>query len=259
MMEEDKESSTAQTESEEVAEDEVQGGDEAKEEPAANGGEDGESEAKAEPKTKQSKALNAKFARERREREARAKAEKEAKEAERRAYVKGQLDTLKTNPYTDEPITDELDLEQYKLMAELDSQGKDPIRSFAKAWAEKERAEASRKAEAAKAETSKREEESKRARDEVDELIKAHPGLDTSALAKDEAFQEYASGKYGRWTLREIYESFQAMPKGRDAQEAPRKTRSSPSSLPGGSNEPKSVASMSDEEWLSYRQEKYGH
>ncbi len=257
MMEEEERENGA---SDQVSADEVAEGaapEDGKEtgEPAAKAGDDGDS-GETQPKRQQSKAMNAKFAAERREREARAKAEREAREAERKAYVKGQLDTLRTNPYTDEPISDEIDLEQYKLMRELDEAGKDPVRGFAKAWAERTRSEEAKKADAEKESQAKSKADADRAKAEVDDLLSAYPGTDTAALAKDEGFQRFASGKYGRWTLTEIYEAYKAKDGG---QAGNRARRSSPSSLPGGTNEPKSLKDMTDDEFLAYRMEKYGH
>lgn len=254
MQEEEKNNGAAETESEEVGEEEVKDEEKAESEPSANEGDDGKEDGKSEKKT-QSKSVNARFAQERREREAqaKAKAEKEAREAERRAYVKGQVDTLKTNPYTGDPITDEMDLEQYKVMKELDEKGDDPLKGFAKAWADRTRSEMSKREQA----QAKKDEEAKQAQKEVDDLVAAYPGLDVPALVKDDAFQKFASGKYGRWTLTEIYETYKAKD-GRQAESKPR-SKSSPSSMAGGTSEPKSINDMTDDEFLRYRSEKYGY
>lgn len=254
MQEEEKENGAAETESEEVGEKEVKDEEKAESEPSANEGDDGKEDGKSEKKA-QSKSVNARFAQERREREAqaKAKAEKEAREAERRAYVKGQVDTLKTNPYTGDPITDETDLEQYKVMKELDEKGDDPLKGFAKAWADRTRSEMSKREQA----QAKKAEEAKQAQKEVDDLVAAYPGLDVPALVKDDAFQKFASGKYGRWTLTEIYETYKAKD-GRQAESKPR-AKSSPSSMAGGTSEPKSINDMTDDEFLRYRSEKYGY
>lgn len=254
MQEEEKENGAAETESEEVGEEEVKDEEKAESEPSANEGDDGKEDGKSEKKA-QSKSVNARFAQERREREAqaKAKAEKEAREAERRAYVKGQVDTLKTNPYTGDPITDETDLEQYKVMKELDEKGDDPLKGFAKAWADRTRSEMSKREQA----QAKKVEEAKQAQKEVDDLVAAYPGLDVPALVKDDAFQKFASGKYGRWTLTEIYETYKAKD-GRQAESKPR-AKSSPSSMAGGTSELKSINDMTDDEFLRYRSEKYGY
>lgn len=254
MQEEEKENGAAETESEEVGEEEVKDEEKAESEPSANEGDDGKEDGKSEKKA-QSKSVNARFAQERREREAqaKAKAEKEAREAERRAYVKGQVDTLKTNPYTGDPITDETDLEQYKVMKEIDEKGDDPLKGFAKAWADRTRSEMSKREQA----QAKKAEEAKQAQKEVDDLVAAYPGLDVPALVKDDAFQKFASGKYGRWTLTEIYETYKAKD-GRQAESKPR-AKSSPSSMAGGTSEPKSINDMTDDEFLRYRSEKYGY
>lgn len=254
MQEEEKENGATETESEEVDEEEVKDETEEESKPSANEGEDGKEDEKAEKKT-QSKSMNAKFAQERREREAqaKAKAEKEVKEAERRAYVRGQVDTLKTNPYTGDPITDETDLEQYKLMKKLDDDGIDPLKGFAKAWADKTRSEM----QAQKDEQTKEAEKAKQVQKEVDDLSAAHPDLNVPALAKDEAFQKFARGKYGRWTLTEIYDAYKAG-EAKQAESKPR-AKSSPSSMAGGTSEPKSISDMTDEEFLRYRTEKYGY
>lgn len=255
MEEEEKQNGAEHVSADEVAEEGASEEGKEKAEPAGNGADDGGADG-TQPKKAQSKAMNAKFAAERREREARAKAEREAKEAERKAYVKGQLDTLKANPYTDEPISDEIDLEQYKLMRELDEAGKDPIKGFAKAWAERTRSEMAKKADAERESQAKSKAEADKAKAEVDDLVRAYPEVDTAALAKDDGFQKFAGGKFGRWTLTEIYEAYKAKD-GRQAESKPK--RSSPSSLPGGTNEPKSLKDMTDDEFLAYRMEKYGH
>lgn len=254
MQEEEKNNGAAETESEEVGEEEVKDEEKAESEPSANEGDDGKEDGKSEKKA-QSKSVNARFAQERREREAqaKAKAEKEAREAERRAYVRGQVDTLKTNPYTGDPITDETDLEQYKLMKKLDDDGLDPLKGFAKAWADKTRSEM----QAQKDEQAKKAEEAKKAKQEVDDLSAAYPGLDVQALGKDDAFQKFARGKYGRWTLTEIYDAYKAG-EAKQAESKPR-AKSSPSSMAGGTSEPKSINDMTDDEFLRYRSEKYGY
>lgn len=256
MEEEEKENGASdQVSADEVAEGAASENGAKEAEPAGEAADDGKADG-AQSKKPQSKAMNARFAAERREREARAKAEREAKEAERKAYVKGQLDSLKTNPYTDEPISDEIDLEQYKVMRSLDEAGKDPIRGFAKAWAERTRSESAKRAEAERESKAKEAEMAGKAAKDVDDLVKAYPSVDTAALAKDESFQRFASGKYGRWTLTEIYEAYKGG-KGGQAESKPK--RSSPSSLPGGTNEPKSISDMTDEEFLEFRRGKYGH
>ena len=103
----------------------------------------------------------------------------------------------------------------------------------------------------------KKAEEAKQAQKEVDDLVTAYPGLDVPALVKDDAFQKFASGKYGRWTLTEIYETYKAKD-GRQAESKPR-AKSSPSSMAGGTSEPKSINDMTDDEFLRYRSEKYGY
>lgn len=251
-----------------VSESEVGGGvDESGEKPLSEGGaaaeegDDAEPKGKETEKPKQSKAENAEFARRRREAEARAKAEKEAKEREEREkeYRKGKIDALKTNPYTGDAIEDDFDLEQYELMKELDDEGKDPVRSYPKAYADKikaERLESERKSKES-AEASARMQ--KGIDGEVDELRRSYPDLDTAELARNPNFQKFANGKYGRWTLKEIYEGYleEGLRQARIAK-ADRKA-STPSSASKGVKASKSFADMSDEEFLAYRKERFGH
>lgn len=234
----------------EVKETEIEGGT------PAEAGEDGTPEAS---RKKQSKATNAEFARRRREQEARAKAEKEAKETERKAYLQGQIDATKVNPYTDEPIKDQLDFEQYAIMKELDERGLDPIKGFAKALAEKERSDRAKRDEEEKAAKAKEHEEMRKAQSEVDELTKAYPGIDTSELAKDPGFQEYAENKYGRWTLKEIYEGWIEEDYKAKRQARGAKVSAMPTSTPQGASRRKSFSDMTDEEFIAYQRERFGH
>jgi len=68
----------------------------------------------------------------RKEQERRAKElAEEKKKAEREAYLKGIKMALgDRNPYTDKPIIDEEDLEEYEIMKKLDEQGKDPVEDY---------------------------------------------------------------------------------------------------------------------------------
>lgn len=176
---------------------------------------------KKEPESKEGQAEDeekqrrAEFAKRRREREAAEKAQREREEREaqirKEAAEQEALGLITKNPYTGKPIKDAKDLEVYKIQKAIDDRGGDPIADLPDEIAERNRkAEAEQKKaveDAQKAETS--------LNAEIDELRKAHPGVNTAKLADDPDFMEIASEKQGRWSLLEIYEEYQRRMQGK--------------------------------------------
>lgn len=233
---------------------------------------DGSDESNGSKTTKSEEELEkekrAEFARKRREREAAEKEERERKEREERikreAATQAELGMIKENPWTKKPIKDEKDLEIYKIMKELDDQGKDPLEDLPEALAERAR---------------KREEESKKAVDdekkvadelkkEIDDLRKKYPKVNTRELADDPLYNEIAEEKGGRWTVTEIYEEYlkRKGTKKPDADEdeqhrieeiakGNKQTSSNGGSAGKGGQKP--VSEMTPEEFRAYYKQKY--
>lgn len=166
------------------------------------GGGNGQTEHK-EPKREQSVEERARQAEARRKREAK---EREAKEREiaDKAYLKGQLDSTKVNPYTNKPVADEYDLKVLRVQRQIDEEGGDPITDLPAKLAELERAEARKKAESAKKEA----DGEKAIADDIGDFRKKHPDVDAKVLLSDGRFASYSRGKLGSESLSDIYEEF---------------------------------------------------
>ena len=218
------------------------------------------------------KVKNAEQAKKRREREAREKAEREererlAREAKIReeATLNAKLGMLKTNPYTDEPIVDEEDLKIYEIQKELDDEGKDPVADLPKRLAEVNRKKARELAEQTKKNTEEAENRRKRIGEEITELRSKYPNVNTAELAKDELFREVSQGRFGRWTLTEIYELYldkkaerAEKVKEEKAKAKAEKMSKTPSSQNRSVSSPDvNIDEMSDEEFLEYYNKKY--
>lgn len=251
--EEDPNNQNHQPDPNQVKEDEVEEEDE-------NGGK------KDSKPTKQSQSDNAKYAQQRREAEAKAKADKEAREkelqrAKEEGIRQGKIEALRTNPYTEQPIEDDYDLEVYEIQKELDKQGKDPTKDLPrelarrrreKAKADKEKSEAEKKSKQ-EAELKKKEQLS-RMKQEIQEAEKKYGLSDeemSALLDENTDFGKKVKEKQGRWTLEEIFEAYYK-PK------SDKKERSTPSATQGGSKVEKSVKDMNEDEFIAHMTEKYG-
>jgi hypothetical protein len=184
----------------------------------------------------------------RREREAKEKAIR--KRIEQESYRKGIVDAVGgVNPYTNEEIKDEADVDEYLLMRKLEKQGKDPIEDYASAVKGEKRA----KAQEAEAE--------KNRKAEVAEFAERFPDVDMTALLQDPRFGKFAGKRVQNETLANVYADYLEFTQG-EAAEIERKAavkakavemkrRASPGSLQGnGTNTPrKSYADMSDAEF----------
>lgn len=182
--------------------------------------------------------------------------EREAKEAairkriEQESYRKGIVDAVGgVNPYTNEEIKDEADVDEYLLMKKLDKEGKDPISDYASAVKGEQRA----KAEKAQADKNRKE--------EVAEFAKRYPSVDIAALLQDPRFGKFAGKRVQHESLANVYADYLEFTEGEaevierkaavKAKQAEMKRRTSPGSLQGnGTNTPrKSYADMSDAEF----------
>ena len=154
-----------------------------------------------EPRKEQSKAERAMHAQKRREAEQRAK---EIEEAKHQAKMEGLKEGLGgKNPYTDSPIEDEIDLQTYLTMKEIEKSGGDPVMDFAKYAAAKRREEA-------KAAAEKSRQKDWYAADRED-FRKAHPEITDEVMEEllhDEAFSAFADKMVGKVPLKDIYDSY---------------------------------------------------
>lgn len=147
---------------------------------------------KAEEKTRQ-KEINAENARRRRE---------AARQAELRAERERTIiDVLGgINPYTNEPMKDSADVEEYLTMKDIEREGLDPVADFAR-WKKKQDRD--------KAERLKTQEDEKEwYRTDRENFQKAYPGVNISKLADDGQFASFAAGKVGKIPLAELYRDF---------------------------------------------------
>ncbi len=167
----------------------------------------GEAEPKkqpAAPRKEQSKTERAMHAQKRREAEQRAK---ELEDIKRQAKMEGLKEGLGgKNPYTDTPIEDDIDMQTYLTMKEIEKTGGDPVMDFARFSADKRREEAKAAAEKAK-------ETDWYAADRA-EFRKAHPEVTDEALnelLQNETFSAFADKMVGKVPLKDIYDSFNTM------------------------------------------------
>lgn len=166
------------------------------EESSGEGKENKPIEPKDEPKA-QTKEQNSENARRRREAERQA----ELKRVEAETREKAIIEVLNgKNPFTNEPMKDRADVEEYLLMKEIEKNGGDPVSDFSKYQKEKER----KKAEVAAKETEEKEWYEK----DLQNFSAKHPEVNIQNLISDEQFQKFASGKVGEQPLSEIYDDF---------------------------------------------------
>ncbi len=157
--------------------------------------------APAEGKPKQSNDLNREYARKRREAE-------NAKRIEE-ARVQTVIETLGgINPFTNEPMTDAADVEEYRLMKRIEKEGGDPVTDYARYRKQVDK-EGAKKAE------DKATKDAWFANDRAS-FVKEHPEVDLDELIKDPDFQDYADGKVGRVPLSEIYKRYAKLTKSVD-------------------------------------------
>lgn len=191
------------------------------------------------PKQSQSRAVNARFAEQRRQAEASAK-EKADKE-NHEAFVQGKIQGVGGyNPFTKEKIENEADLRQYEIMKEANDEGKNPFEAYLKVEREERMAEAKRQAEQKKAE----EDSVALGKRLISEFKTAHPDADFNVLYTENAkFKQLLEKGF---TPNEAYDFLDIKP---TPPVAPPPT---PSSVQQGKVSGKSVKDMSDAEFKAY-------
>lgn len=149
--------------------------------------------AKEDKQGSQTKEQNAENARRRRE----AERQKEMREMREKTII----DALNgTNPYTGEPMTDSVDVEEFETMREIEKNGGDPVQDYPKYRKQKERESIAKRAEDGKtAEWYKKDGESFRAE---------YPDVNLDELHSNPDFVDYAEGKIGSRPLSEIYKGY---------------------------------------------------
>ena len=196
------------------------------------------------------------------------KREKEIREA---AKLEAQLEMIKTNPYTNEAISDEEDLKIYKLQKAIEEKGGDPISDLPKALAEQNRKEAHERKALAEQEKAKQEKLSKQASDLFAKYPEAQ-GIATKDKELINLIETKGDSTTSNWTMTDCYEYLvmkrkyenllqsqqEAQTKKNSAvKEATNKYHKIPSSQPnGGRVSDDDYSTMSDEEYLKSEAEK---
>ena len=239
---------------EDFSEDELEEEDSNKED-----SEDEKSKDKSEKNNKkQTRDKNREEARKRREREQQEAIEKAKKEAYAKGLSDGKRGALKVNTYTNEPIEDDIDLENFEIMQKLESQGKDPLKDFVK---EKARIEREKKADEAKqkekSDLEKTENEKKLEKEKKDRLdfVKFLGSKEKAVeVFKDPDFKILLRGRIGKDSLIDIYKDLLEFRK-RNASNV--KGPDLPGSGKQGSDIKKSTKDMTYDEYEEYMKKKY--
>lgn len=164
----------------------------------------------AETSKEQSKEENAKFAKERREREKAQKAlkEQEAEAQRKRELEKVRLDAIKetlggVNPYTNQKIEDDFDMQEYLIQKEMASKGLDPVQDYSSYLKQVKREEAQKQT----MESAKKAKEEWMENDKKEFLAK-YPDVNLKELSNDEMFKKFLYGKIGNIPMASIYEGY---------------------------------------------------
>lgn len=149
-------------------------------------------------KKTQSKEENRKYAEKRREQERR---EKELKEIEEKAYRRGLVEAVGgRNPYTNTDIKDDIDVDVYLTMREIEKAGLDPIADYHAYVANKQRAERARNKVNQPSE--------EWLENDARQFMQKYSDVDFSSLMEDKRFLKFAEGKIGNLSLTKIYEDY---------------------------------------------------
>lgn len=164
--------------------------------PTAEGESQNTPEAK-EQKPVQSKEQNADYARARREREQAEALQKARKSAAEEERVKSVIEFVKTNPYTQKPITNAEEVKQYLRMKAISDKGGDPVNDYADEIDREQREKSKKEAE--------RVEHQQKIVSDVNDFRKEHPDLNLNEmLQRDELFQALLLGNEGK-SLNDVY------------------------------------------------------
>lgn len=200
------------------------------------------------PKKEQSKEERARQAEARRKREAE-KRKAEDKRIADEAYVRGQLDSTKKNPYTNQPVKDEYDLKVLRVQRQIEEDGGDPITDLPARLAELDRADARKKADEAK----KKAEGDKAIEDDIADFRKKNPSVDPKKLLADGRFASFSRGKLGSESLADIYDEFsKTFGSQPEKTEDGRKKGSAPSPNGGKKADKTSYSKMTREQRIAY-------
>lgn len=193
------------------------------------------------------------------------KRQEEQKKREREITLKAYKDaTNGINKFTNKPIEDEDDVEEYRIMLELDKAGKDPIEDYPqyiKEMRKKERETAQKKLEEERSKTLKMEEEQK-AFDKIygqgamakafqdEEFLKFATDMMNEGTTPKTAYRYYLSLKENKEKMNdEIEKKAQDLAIEKDA-----RRQASPGGLSGeGATKTKDFKNMSSEEFKAYR------
>ncbi len=167
---------------------------------------DSESET-TEDKPKQSKEDNsaARKARIQAEKEAEKLIEKAKKEAYQKGLREGKINTYigKVNPYTNRQIKDEVDVQEYLDMYEIDEKGGDPLKDYNEKIKERTRVEIKQQME-----NERKIQEKEFFDKDIKNFVDKNPDIELNELFKNEKFKKFSKGKLGNQPLVEIYDDF---------------------------------------------------
>lgn len=219
-------------------------------------GVENEAETKKEdkPNAEEEKRIKEQKERNRKAYETRQRKKEEA--IKKQAYLDGIKKATKgVNPYTNAPIEDELDLEEYELMKKLDDDGKDPIADYSQALKEKQK----QAQKQAKEEEEKQQAEKSRLDADINEFIDKYGEELAEELSNNKDFDEFSKGLYGETpklaTLYEKFKAFNELVEKRAEELANEKEAlrmSSTGKIGKQETPPTSIADMSDEEFRKH-------
>ena len=120
------------------------------------------------------------------------------KRIEKESYRKGLVDAVGgVNPYTKEPIKDDLDVEEFLLMRDIEKNGGDPVTDYAKTAKERQR------------EKTAAVEGQRNAAADLHKFRQAHPDVDVGRLLSDNRFARFAGSRINAGeSLATVYEDY---------------------------------------------------
>ena len=132
--------------------------------------------------------------------------EKEIKDARDKAYMEGLKEGIgEVNPWTNEKIEDDVDIEIYRTMKEMEKKGLDPIEDFAKYNAQKMKEQRRAEIEAKQKQLEKQQNVAK----EIDDFDAKYGKGTAQKFLEDENFKNSKYLNYlGKLSLDEVYELY---------------------------------------------------
>lgn len=184
-------------------------------------------------------------------------AKQEAEEkVKREAYVEGIKKSLGgKNRFTGATINDEIDVEEFEIMLEMEEKGMNPVEEYNEYVKQKRREERQKQQELQQQEQSKQ----KKIEDDVNDFIKKYGKEKTTEVINNQDFMNWAEGLLDSIPLSVAYEKYSAFEKTVDkkaeqlALEKDARRNSSSGGL-GNTNEParKKFSEMTDEEFADF-------